>query len=74
VQIVDLKSTTHSKIALVWGHVSNINNIRRVVVQIVEFADIVDLQKNVITSEITLTGFEKLEGVNKSRLKIPSGW
>jgi len=43
-------------------------------VQIVEFADIVDLQKSVITSEITLTGFEKLEGVDKSRLKIPRGW
>ena len=48
----DLKSTTHSKIALLWGHVTNINNIRRVVVKIVEFADIVPLQKSVITSEI----------------------
>ena len=74
VRRADLKSTTHSKIALVWGHVSNINNIRRVVVQIVEFADIADLQKSVITSEITLTGFEKLEGMDKSRIKIPRGW
>ena len=42
--------------------------------QIVEFADIADLQKSVITSEITLTGFEKLEGMDKSRIKIPRGW
>ena len=66
----DLKSTTHSKIALLWGHVTNNNNIRRVVVKIVAFADIVPLQKSVITSEIMCTGFEKLEG---SRLKIPTG-
>jgi len=49
----DLKSTTHSKIALAWGDVSNINNRRRVFVKIVEVADILDLQRSVITSEIT---------------------
>ena len=43
------------------------------VVQIVEFADIVDLQNSVITSGITLTGFEKLERADKSWIKIPSG-
>ena len=66
----DLKPTIHPKIVLLWGHVTNINNIRRVVVKIVAFADIVPLQKSVITSEIMCTGFEKLEG---SRLKIPTG-
>ena len=46
-------------------YAQNINNIRKVVIQIIELPDIAYLQKHEITNEITLIGLEKLEGVDK---------